>query len=133
MAWKPTRQLLIEFPDHPPEAADGPVQDDPPGADPERPGAARTAEGRESAVGDRGTLRPGTEGSPRPVDGSTLADTAGQRSDADSQRGAGTGPGGGHGPFAARILNGRAGTDPRPVSNGDRRPSHVARVTASRT
>src|SRR4051794_29109628 len=129
MAWKPTRQLLIEFPDHPPEAADA-LQDDHTGTDPGTAGTAREAEGPEEGGGDGGPLRSGTEGQPRRLEGPARPGEPGSRVDSDQERGDGAGPGGGRGGFSARILNGRGHA--ADVTNDAHPPTHAARIAASR-
>src|SRR4051812_47027580 len=106
MAWKPTRQLLIEFPDHPPEAADA-VQDDRTGPDPGTAGTARAAEGPKAAASDDERLRGGAEAEAQRVDGRTPPEPAGGRDQPGFERGDGAGAGGPSGRHAERILNGR--------------------------
>ena len=71
------------------------------------------------------TLRQGTEGQPRKLDGDAFPREAGQRPEPDRERSPGTGSQGTGGSFALRVSSGRSGTAFTRRGNGVRPKSHV--------
>ena len=78
------------------------------------------------------TLRQGTEGQPRSLEGNPLPGEAGQRPEPDRERGTGDGPQGTGGSFALRVSSGRERSAFARPGNGVHPKSHVARLKASR-
>ena len=96
------------------------------------PGHVRPAPKEPEPASDDGSLRRGTKGEPRSLEGKPVAVQAGQRSESDQQRSLGAGTQGTGGSFALRITAGRQRTATARRSNGVSHRSHVERLKQSR-
>src|SRR5579872_5036840 len=94
-------------------------------------GVARATAADAPAPADDRSLRQGTEGQPRRVEGNALTGTPRQPSDPDRQRSAGDGSQGAGGSFAERIERERSRSTLPRRSDGIPSQSHVARLKAS--